>query len=311
MISFDRYFLHLPPLNKEKDFNTFWDKAIAELKKIPIEPVLKKDPKSSTHRFTAYEAHFTGYIKTRIGGHILIPNGKDKPRVIIHIHDYNKPVSISQNFLDDSSAYFFLTLRGHDVLPKIQADTPQSPGYVIENILDRDTYYAKAVYLDVLRSIDMLRLVADVNCSSIGMMGTGFGAAAALFSAAYSDRVMALVLDAPSFCYLSLSQNISTNEATGEINEFIASRKSRKKEIKRNLSYFDALNFSDRITCPVLAVTGFKDTVSPPECVFALFNHLLAEKTVEVYPDEGYGAGGEQQLRKSIGWLTRRINADR
>ncbi|MBN1533496.1 MAG: acetylxylan esterase [Spirochaetes bacterium] len=308
MVSFDRYFLHLPILNREKDFKEFWDKSIGELKKVPIEPVLKKDPKRSGSRFTVYDAQFTGFIKSKISGTILVPGGVSKPRVIIHIHDYNRLPDYSFNQLNESVAHFFLTLRGHEVLKAGQMENQLSPGYVIENILDRDTYYAKAVYLDTLRSIDMLRLMGDVNCSSVGIMGTGFGAAAAVFAATYSNRITGLVLDSPSFCYLGMSQNISTSDATNEINEFIATRKSRKKEIKRNLSYFDAMNFSDKINCPVLAVTGFKDTVSPPECVFALFNHLLTEKTIEVYPEEGHSPGGETQFNKSVKWLVQKIS---
>ncbi len=307
MISFDRYFLHLPRLNREKDFKDFWDKSIAELKKIPIEPALHKDQKKSSQRFTAYDVHFTGFIKTKVSGSIFIPTRVTKPNVIIYVHDYNRPPSTPYGQLDDSVAYFFLNLRGHDILDQIQGEDRQSPGYVIENILDRDTYYAKAVYLDALRSIDMLRLVGEINCSSVGIMGTGFGAAAALFTAVYSDRVRALVLDSPSFCHLTLSQNISTSDATGEINEFISSRKSRKKEIKRNLSYFDAMNFSETVSCPVLAVTGLKDTISPPECVFALFNHLLTEKTMEIYPEEGYCAGGNGQYLKSLRWIQKNL----
>ena len=306
---FDKYFLHLPPLYREKDFDSFWDKAIAEIKKIPIEPLLKKDQKKSTNAFTVYDTHFTGFTKTKISGTIFVPNRNKKPNAIVYIHDYNNLRRFDQNVLDESMAYFFLTLRGHDVLDQIQGEDVKSPGFIIENILDRDTYYAKAVYLDVFRSIDMLRLISDVNCSSIGIIGTGFGAAAAIFTAIRTNRVTALVLDAPSFCYFPLSQNISTSDATNEINEFLAGSKGKKKDIKKNLSYFDALNFSDRITCPVLVITGFKDTISPPECVFALFNHIMTEKVMEVYPDEGYGAGGENQFKKSIQWLVGKISA--
>ncbi|HQL83535.1 MAG TPA: acetylxylan esterase, partial [Spirochaetota bacterium] len=109
--------------------------------------------------------------------------------------------------------------------------------------------------------------------------------------------------------HLPLSQNLSVSDAAIEINEFVAALKSRKKQVKDNLTYFDALNFSDRIECPVLATVGFKDSIAPPECVFSLFNHILSEKTIEVFPEEGNTAGGNEQFKKSIGWLSARINA--
>ena len=248
-----------------------------------------------------YDVSYKGFTKSTITGELLVPRGKQKPKVIIHIHDYNSVAEFPQQALNETAAYFFITLRGHNeiIKPAESEEEHTTPGYMIENILDRDTYYVKAVYMDVFRSIDMLRLVPEINCSSIGMIGKGLGAAAAVFSAAFTDRITALVLDTPSFCHLSLSQNLSESDAAIEINEFVAALKSRKKQVKDNLTYFDALNFSDRIKCPVLCTVGFKDTIAPPECVFSLFNHILSDKTIEVYPEEGNKAGGNEQFKKS------------
>lgn len=308
--SFDRYFLHLPPLDRKADFDAFWDRAIAEVKKVALEPELAKNNRKSSHRFTVYDASYKGFTRGAVTGELLIPRKTRKPRVIIHVHDYNSPARYPQQVLDESASYLFLTLRGHhDLIVPVETgdEEKKTPGYMIENILDRDTYYLKAVYLDVYRSIDMLRLMPDVRCDAVGIIGKGIGAAAGIFTAAHSDRIAALVIDTPAFCRLPLSQNISDSEATREINEFISAGKNRKKQVKENLTYFDALNFADRIGCPVLATVGFRDTASPPECVFSLFNHILSEKTIEVYPDEGNRAGGGEQFRKSLEWLVARI----
>ena len=130
---------------------------------------------------------------------------------------------------------------------------------------------------------------------------------AAVFTAVYSDRISGIVLDTPSFCYLELSQNKSSADASNEINSFLLNNQSKKKTVKKNLSYFDAINFSDKVNCPILTTVGLKDILSPPECIFALFNHLKCDKTVEVYPEDGNQAGGEQQIKKSINWLKKTI----
>jgi cephalosporin-C deacetylase len=308
--NFDKYFLNLPPQDKKSDFDQFWEKSITEIKKIPLETELVKNSRKSTSRFTSYDVSYKGFTKSTITGEFLVPRRASKPKIIIHIHDYNSLVQYPQQILEESTAYFFITLRGHnDIVKPVESDEEHtSPGYMIENILDRDTYYVKAVYLDLHRSVDMLRLIPDINCNSIGIIGKGFGAAAAIFTTAFSDRVSALVLDTPAFCHLPLSQNIAESDATREINEFVATVKSKKKQIKDNLTYFDALNLTDKIHCPVLATVGFKDVISPPECVFSLFNHIRSEKVMEVYPEEGNTAGGNAQFGKSIRWLVARIN---
>ena len=44
-------------------------------------------------------------------------------------------------------------------------------------------------------------------------------------------------------------------------------------------------------------------TISPAQAVFGLINIINADKTLEVYPDEGNSAGGQVQFEKSIKWL--------
>ena len=206
--------------------------------------------------------------------------------------------------LDNSVAHYFTILRGHNEL-KFNSDNEETttPGYMIENILDIENYYVKSVFLDIYKSIDMLRLNKNLDCSKVGIMGKGFGAAAAIFASTYSKRIGGVVLDTPSFCHLPLSQNLSKSDAAKEINSYIASYRSQKNTVKKNLTYFDVLNFADKINCPVLTTVGFKDIFSPPKCVFSLFNHLLCEKSIEVYPDEGNEAGGKKQFKKSLDWL--------
>jgi cephalosporin-C deacetylase-like acetyl esterase len=306
---FDKYFMNFPPFERERDFGDFWKRAAAGVKEIPLELSARKNKKTGKHFFFV-SVSFRSFMKTQISGELLLPKQSEHVPVIIVIHNYNRKNEINEELLDDSMAYFFITLRGHSVVSgQLDGDEKEatSPGYLIENILDKETYYLKAVYLDVLRSIDALRLITQLDCSKIGIIGKGLGAAAALFAAVNSKRVAALVLDTPSFCYLALSQNKSEDDAAKEINDYLGKSKALKKKIKLNLSYFDALNFSDMLICPALVTVGFKDVLSPPECVFALFNHFSCEKTIEIYPDDGNTAGGDEQFRKSISWIKDRI----
>jgi cephalosporin-C deacetylase len=306
---FDRFFLNLPPLDKEKDFDLFWDKSFNELKKIPIDPVIDKKEGQTKERFEIHNTVFNGAGKYKVKGDLYLPQSPDKAKVIILIHDYNQPLEPDEDIMDPGLAFFFLRLRGHEFFNKNNEtrasndkEEKKLPGFLIDNILEANNYYIKNIYLDIFRSIDFLRLTDKTDCSSIGLIGKGLGAAASLFAAGFSSRIKSLVLDSPSFCYLELSQNISKSDATYEINSFLSENQSKKKIIKKNLSYFDAINFADKIKIPILAAVGLKDTISPPECVFALFNHLQCEKTMEVYPEDDHNSGGDVQFKKAIQW---------
>jgi len=300
---FDRFFLNLPPLNKEDDFDFFWKSSLDELKKINPEPLFKENKSKIYTKFNFFNVSYRVLGKSMVSGVLYLPKDIEKPRVIISIPDYNHNYEYKVNDLDSNLAYLFLILRGHDKIDIIDRDEGASPGYMSENLLNRNEFYIKSIYLDIYKSLDMLRLSNSIDSSAIGLLGKGLGASAAVFTASHAKNVKAIVLDTPSFCYLDLNQNTSLSPATIEINNFISNNRSKKKIIKKNLSYFDSLNFSDKIECSTLMTVGFKDSISPPGCIFALFNHLQCDKTIKVFPDEGNNAGGRNQFKKSIQWL--------
>lgn len=309
--SFDRFFLNLPPLDMESDFELFWKKSVAEIKKIPLDSTVEKNSQKSSSSFNCYDCSFKGFMKTVTRGELYIPKKKLIPSVIIHAHDYNRKHIADASLLNEKAAHFVFHMRGHDFIdePAEKNQKKTSPGFMTENLMDRDTYYLRGAYLDLFRSIDMLRLINEIDCGSVGLIGRGLGCAASLFTAVYSERVKAIVLDSPSFVWLEMFHNLSSSEATEEISGFITQLKTKKNSIKQSLSYFDALNFSEMISIPVLAVAGLKDTLSPPECTFALFNHMLTEKTAVVYPEEGNTPGGPEQYKKSQEWVLEKINS--
>lgn len=309
--SFDKYFWNLPHLSRETDFEKFWEKSISDIKKIPIEPEVKDNHKKYTSKFKAYDISYNGFLKARIRGVLYVPKKSDRSRVIIHLHDYNRyPDRNLAKELPETSAHLILIIRGHDIIEhRSDEETEQDRplGFIVENIIDMETYYARSVYLDVYRSIDFLRLLNFIDCSSVGIYGKGFGAAAGFFTAVYSQRVGAVVMDSPLFCDLPLSQNISISDTSKEINDIITVQRLKKSQIKKNLTYFDIINFSHDIKCPVLFITGLKDEISPAECVMGLFNNIQGEKTIEVFPESGNEAGSGEQMIKSIRWLTDNI----
>jgi len=306
-INLDQYYLSLPEPDRADDFDDFWNRSIAEARKVSLDPEIK-DISGAPSGYKVKSIVFRGMARSLVKSRLYIPAKKNKPRVVILVHDYNRQPMVPKELPGRDTAWFFVSLRGHDPLPV--SDNPEvlSPGYFMENLMDRNQFYPRAVYLDVIRAIDMVRLMVEMDGSSIGLYGKGFGAAAALFAASFSDRVSALVLDTPSFSQFDVSQNVSTSDAAREINEFIEQKKGKRKTIKENLSYFDAVNVAERVSCPVLVSMGFKDTIAPVECVMGLFNHLRGEKTIEVFPEEGHDAGGDAQRLKAFRWLADTLN---
>jgi|GEM_PF-221368 len=315
--TFDPYYQNFPEISRDTNFDNFWNKSIGEIKKISIEPEIKRNKKKDSSKFEAYDVSYNGFLKTRMYGVLYKPKKKEKTKAIIHIHDYNSNFDkgIVKTLTTDVS-HFLIILRGHSSLYLTvengdeNSSVMSSPGYMVENIVDLETYYVKSIYLDILKSIDMLRLIKFLDCSKIGIIGKGLGAAAAFFTASYSERIGALACDSPQLCDLPMTQNISTGEITKEINDIVSIQKKRKDIIKKNLSYFDLINFSDKINCPAYFVTGLNDSIAPSECTMGLFNILKTEKTIEVYPEGDNHCGGGTQAVKTVKWVTDQLIRD-
>jgi cephalosporin-C deacetylase len=307
LADFDKYYEHIPQKTRDHSFHNFWSSSQQDLKGLTLDSTIDKNSKKSSHRFTVYNIKYHSFMKTLIHAEVHIPKGKSKPNVQILIKDYNKKITRNQNNLDTQCAYCFCTLRGHDKIIKNESGEIVRPGFLKEHMHDPQLFYVRAVYLDILQTIKMLRLIPDLDCSSIGIYGQGFGAAVAIFAASYSNRVKALLLDSPSFCDLDFSQNIALSDAAFEINEMMPQRGAKRKTLKKNLTFFDAINFTDMIHVPVRMVVGIKDQESPAESSFGLFHHITSEKTMVLYPEKGFAPGGSSEFEESISWLNQEI----
>ena len=305
---FDKYFLNLPQFDRSNDFDSFWEKSVEELKNIPLEAQTKPS-KKNLKDFDCFDISFKSIFKAIIEGRLCIPSERSDSFPIIIFHDYNAKDYYNNFKLNPAFSYLFITLRNHQHIEKLEADDKtqtkgeiSTPNFLAENIHDRNKYYLKGLYLDALRAIDFLRLNKKIDCSNIAVIGRGLGSACAVFAAAYSKRIKTISIDAPALCYLSFSQNHSKSDISTEINRGIASQKD-KTAVKNNLTYFDSLNFADKISIPLQMIVGLKDTQNPPQAAFALFNHIIAEKTAEVYPDSGYETGSGKQWEKAIEFI--------
>lgn len=61
------------------------------------------------------------------------------------------------------------------------------------------------------------------------------------------------------------------------------------------MSYFDTMNFCERVTCPVIMSIGLQDQICPPTTGFAAFNRITGAKTHKIYPARGHGLGKDHR----------------
>jgi cephalosporin-C deacetylase len=126
-----------------------------------------------------------------------------------------------------------------------------------------------------------------------------------MMAAAMNPRVALCIANVPSFCWWE--RRVETGTACAStIADYIRRYPHTVETVFRTLSYYDVLHFADRIRCPFLGSCGLKDTLTPPDCVFAGLNKVTAEKQIEVYPFGGHEAQGFH-VEKELKWLREKL----
>ncbi|HMB95365.1 MAG TPA: acetylxylan esterase, partial [Tepidisphaeraceae bacterium] len=135
-----------------------------------------------------------------------------------------------------------------------------------------------------LRALELLARREEVDDSRIAITGGSQGGALTLAVAALSNRPILALPDVPFLCDFRRAIQISPNGPYPEIVNFLKHFPHLYETAIRTLSYCDNLNLAPRIRCRTVISNGLWDDICPPSTIFAAYNHITAEKQMEVYP---------------------------
>lgn len=347
-VSFDECYQTVPAVKKPQNLSSFWQKAILNLKKLPVEPQQKIVIKRSIARESITEISFQSAGMTIIHGVLSIPRRRGRQPVIVHFPDYHEQNrdllelgNHSKVLLENGIAYLSLKLRGavdfsgqKSALAKQTTPGTKDSGQVSlpTRFLDSGIEYAEKsfavnCYLDAVRAIDYLRLSKGIDTSRIGLLGRGFGAAMALFAASYKqESIRAMALERPSPVYfdewLDTAESqmadefrMLANKKSGGQASRTASKKSaagrKKKPAKADeyLSMIEPLNWASGLSLPVLVSASMEDRNHPPKAVFGLYNTLGGEdKAMQLLTDETLDPKASNERQGSIQFLIQALS---
>ena len=280
----------------QDDFEAFWNTAKAELAAIPMNAKMTLDEEKSTGARNVYFVEMQS-----------IGNGDDQPVTIRGYYAVPKaegtyPVVITQNGYDSSGASqiywpdtngnpdwieFNVSNRGQLVnnRPPYKDENAFYGDWFAYNFGNKDTYYYRGAYMDVVRSIDFVCSQPNVQQENIFMTGGSQGGAFTIAGAALDGRLNAI---APSIQFMG---DFPVYFQVGAWPASVARQKQQElgltdEQMYTFLSYFDTKNLATLVTCPVLTAMGLQDPVCPPRTNFAPYvNFQSAEKSYTVNPE--------------------------
>ncbi len=278
-----------------EDFDEFWDKSLKELRKMDYQVELKES-RFQTSYAKCYELYFTGVGDARIHARYLKPQCCEEPHpAVLFFHGYS---GSSGNWTEklgyaaNGYSVFALDCRGQggesQDIGGVHGVTWS--GQIMRGLEDGpEKLLFRQIFLDVVELADIAMSMPEVDPERVGAYGRSQGGALTIVCGALVPQIKRI---APLYPFLTDFKRVwqmdlakvAYEDITYYFRRFDPCHE-REEEIFETLGYIDVQNFAKRIRAQVMMGTALQDTTCPPSSQFAVYNKIIAEKKLVLYPD--------------------------
>jgi cephalosporin-C deacetylase len=277
-----------PTLYRQEDFQSFWETTLSASEKQPLNPELI--PYDFPARgLECFALRFDGFGGGRLAGWYVRPDSRGKfPGVCIY-HGYSgrgpRPLDMI-HLAAQGICVLSVDCRGQNGQSQDAAVYPEGhhSGWMTAGIRNPWTYYYRNTYADSVRALEVLAHREEVNAGRLAVTGGSQGGGLTLAVAALSRRPALALADIPFLCDYRRSIQITPAGPYPEIVGFLKTFPDLYEQTIRTLSYFDCLNLAPWIKCRTVISNALCDDICPPSTIYGVYNHITAEKQIEVYP---------------------------
>ncbi len=284
------------------DFDSFWDKGLAEMNS--IDPQIELIPADfKTLNVECFHLFFTGVGGARVHAKLLRPANVRTPHpAILLFHGYTGNSGEWFDKLGFVAAGFTvaaLDCRGQAGLSEDKGNVTGNTlhGHIIRGLDDAlrgepEKFLFQQIFLDTAQLAKIVMEMADVDANRIGLMGGSQGGALTIACAALEPRIKRAVALYPFLSdYKRVWEMDQAKDAYKELQEYFRHsdpNHKRESEIFEMLGYIDIQFLAPRIKADVLWGIGLMDNICPPSSQFASYNKITSPKTMVFYPDFGH-----------------------
>jgi cephalosporin-C deacetylase len=277
-----------PSLYREADFDSYWDSTVAAALNQPLnaELIPYDLPMAGLE---CYAVRFDGFEGGRIAGWYIRPSKRGKHPGVCFYHGYSgrgvRPLDMIQ-YAAQGMCVLSMDCRGQNGQSQDTSISPEGhhSGWMTQGVRDPRKYYYRYVYADAVRALELLARRDEVDEKRLAITGGSQGGGISLAVAALSERPILALPDIPFLCDFRRSIAITPNGPYPEIPNFLKQFPHMYEQVIRTLSYCDCLNLAPKIRCRTVISNSLWDDVCPPSTIFGVYNHITAEKQIEVYP---------------------------
>lgn len=291
------------PLTREPDFDAFWAGTIQSLAEIDPQFTMTRKPDGDTETHELYEVEMRSLGNVRVRGWYEKPRGEGIFPALLRVPGYTMTMWPTKE--TKPLAVFSFNIRAHGNSQDDVSGMPQD--YWLRGLEDKDGYYYQGAFADCFRAIDFLVSRPEIDANRIAVSGGSQGGGLALAVAGLDGRVIACAPDIPFMC--NFARYFKTSDWP-EYRDWLAAEPTRSREqAQLTFSYFDAINWVDKITCPVFMGAGLQDDTCPPATVFAMYNRIESPKAYRIYPKAYHWVEASHYVEQRA-WLLEKLGVE-
>jgi cephalosporin-C deacetylase len=299
-----------PTVKDPADFDTFWNNAIADARKVALDPKLTLVPEKCTSDVNVYHISFQNEVQgSRIYGMLAIPKKPGKYPAILRvpgagIRPYNGDARTA------SSGFITLEIGIHGIPVNLDPQVYDNlmngalSSYWTVKMNDKNTHYYKRVFTGCVKAVDFIFNLPEFNGTDIGVTGGSQGGALTIITAGLDKRIKYAAGLYPAMCdhtgYLS--------KRAGGWPHYYRENEPKPGELE-TLAYFDVVNFARRVSVPIYLTWGYNDITCPPTSMYAAYDVITAPKELHLYQETGHWTFPEETEALS-NWLMAKLKGE-
>jgi len=296
-----------PTVKEPSDFDAFWNDAIAEARKVNLDPKITLMPERCTSDVNVYHISFQNdRYGSRIYGILAVPKKTGKYPAILKV-----PGAGIRPYAGDTrlASLGFITLEigihGIPVTldPQVYMDLNGGAlaGYNAIRMNDKNTHYYKRVYVGCVRAIDFFYTLPEFDGTNVAVTGGSQGGALTIVTAGLDKRIKFAAGMYPALC----DHTGYLNKRAGGWPHYFKNAEPKPGEVE-TLQYYDVVNFARRVTAPGFYTWGFNDLTCPPTSMYSAYNVITAPKEIHIFQETGHWTFPEQAEMLN-NWLVKNL----
>jgi cephalosporin-C deacetylase-like acetyl esterase len=296
-----------PTVKDPADFDSFWTNAIAEARKVDLDPMLTLMPERCTSETNVYHISFqNNAFMSRIYGILAVPKKPGKYPAILKVPGAGiRPYAGDTRLAANGSITLEIGIHGIPVNLDIQVYNNLNggalAGYNNIRLNDRDAFYYKRVYIGCVRAIDFIFTLPEFDGTNIAVTGGSQGGALTIVTAGLDKRIKYAAAMYPALC----DNTGYLNNRAGGWPHYFRDVQPKAGEVE-TLGYYDVVNFARRVTVPGYYTWGYNDLTCPPTSMYSAYNVITAPKELYIFQETGHWTFPEQSEALNS-WLVKQL----